>query len=71
MSGPVGLGSPPGATSHTSCALPAVAPKRHVTVSPALMLTADGVHTVPLASTSTLLAGARSSAENLTVTGPG
>ena len=71
MSGPVGLGLPPGGTSHRSCALPAVAPNRQVTVSPALRVTMDGVHCVPLASTVFSADPAVSSAENFTVTGPG
>ena len=66
----VGPPPAPGARSLTSCALPAAAPKRHVTVSPTLRLTADGVQTVPLASTSTVFAGAGSDAANVTVTGP-
>ena len=70
-SGPVGLGSPPGGTSHTSWALPALAPKRHVMLSPALRLTAAGVHSVPLASTSTFLAGAGSSADSARRPAPG
>ena len=53
---------------------PSVAPKLHVTVSPALRLTAAGVQRSPEGVDVDVLAagpaGARSSAENLTVSGP-